>query len=211
MSRHDFIPDDDANYAAWIHNFAQQASLNAAALNLSTAQVEEIQELAAAYQTSFQASIAARAAASSAVQQKNFDRQRSASRARQFTRIFKADPEISSALLALLGVVNPTHSGPLVPVTELTVVGLSEGSNLVQWNRSANGPGTMFIVEYQTAGEDRWNLAAVVGSTRFNHMDQMPGEETWYRITATRAGRNGTPCAPVVVYGQSHLRRARAA
>lgn len=201
MANGNFIPNEDAEYLAWLTNFAEQCSMNAPALQLTSAEVTQIEGLATTFETSFSANVAAKAAARSAAQQKTSDRRSTESVARRFAREFKANPGVSESLLALLGILSDSSSGPVTTVTNLTVVGCSDGVNQLRWDRNQNSNGTIFVVEFRNNLTAPWALAGVVTSVRFDHADQIPGEETWYRVTSTRAGSTSAPSPAVVVYG----------
>lgn len=202
MAYKDYIPDEDSLYLAWLTNFASQCSAYSTLLGLTAPQVAQIEALPENFEEGFNGNVSAKAAAKAAVQNKNRLRQSTEATARQYARIFKANPSVTPELEAQLGIISSSTSGPVVPVSELTVTGCSDGVNQLRWNRNGNAQGSIFVIEYQLTGSTDWDLAGVVTSSKFDHDEQTPGVEMAYRVVTTRSGKSSVPCPPVVVYRQ---------
>jgi hypothetical protein len=74
---------------------------------------------------------------------------------------------------------------------------------MLKWNRNGNAPSTNFVIESRLNSSNTWVFVAATTKTSFVHVDQIPGEFTWYRILSTRAGKNSGYCAQVSVYSDA--------
>lgn len=201
MRNGDFLPREDAKYVSWLKNFAAQCESYSTILGLSATEVSSIESAASSFETNFDGMVAANATARQATEDKNLSRRSTQSLVRRFAKEFKANPAISPAILQALGVVANASSSPVVPVTSLVGVGQSDGVNQLRWNRNGNSQGTTFIIEYRLGGSVDWQFAGVTTKIRFSHINQIPGQEIWYRVISSRAGVNSVPCTPEAIYG----------
>ncbi len=199
----DYLPSEDSKLAPWLTNFAAVCAANKAELGLTTDEVTAIGKIPTGFTSQLNEVEAAKQNSRAKTAGKDSFRQASTATVRAFARRFKASTTVSPATLNALGVVSNNASGPVVPVTALSVTGCDDGINKLVWNRSTNGGITIFIVEYREGTTGEWNFAAAVTRTNFNHEDQTPGQTVWYRVSATRAGKTSAPCPPVAAYGGS--------
>ena len=119
-------------------------------------------------------------------------------------RLISANPAISNALKAQLGLTvpdnTPTDNTPVPPI-ELTVTGSAAGINTLRWKRGANKPGVQYVVEAKTDGAAAWVLVDAVTATRFDHLNQTPGLPVVYRVRARRRGVLSAPSNETTIYG----------
>jgi hypothetical protein len=136
-----------------------------------------------------------------AVAGKNLARKNSTANIRAFAKQFKAIQGISPEILKELGIVSNSTTGPVRTVTSLDVVGCDDGVNKLTWDRNQNAFGTTFVIEYRIGNTGTWAFAGTTTKVTFNHIDQVPGQLVWYRVTSSRAGTNSVPTPAVAAYG----------
>lgn len=199
----DFIPTQDLDLQAWLVNFVTVTNANLAPLGLVAADLTPITTGQTALSTAITDTIAKRAAFENAVQNKATQRRTTVTSVRTLVRRVQANPTVSNALKAQLGITvrdaSPSASAPVPPV-ELTVRGLDTGTNVLTWKRGGNRQGTQYVIEARLGTATAWTLVDVVTATRFNHIDQTPGVRARYRIRARRAGQTSEPGPEASVY-----------
>lgn len=211
MSQGDYLPDGEANFKGWLENFITQVGTYDAELGLSVPQYSALVALANSFNTDYATANTAYEAAKAATAEKVLSRKEVTAAVRSYAKLWKANPAISPGILNALGVVATTTSGPVTMVTFLNVTGCGDGVNKLTWNRNGNAQGTNFIIESKPEGATTWAFTASTTKTSFNHTNQIPGVEVFYRIISTRAGENAGPCPPVAAYpnaGDSELKLA---
>ncbi len=197
----DFIPSEDSKLQIWLNAFANGCANNSTVLSLTPIELADISNSATNFSDELNLLADAKLAAKAAADSKNKQRSRSVALARRYAKEFKANPAVPQNILVLLGIVGNNSSNPVVPISDLVVMGCSDGVNKLTWSRNTNTSGTIYLVEYRLDSETQWSFAAAATATRFNHTGQIPGEMTWYRVISTRAGIVSVPSTPVVVYG----------
>lgn len=200
MRRTDFLPRDDAALEQWLENFATVCVELRASLGLSEEEVATVLEESNGFKESMRAVVQAKAAYLGAVAGKNSQRSEASQTIRSLARRLKANPIASPEALRQLGILHKSSEGPVRTVKELTVVGNSNGINLLQWNRNQNSARTTFIVECAQGLSDVWEIVDVTSTTRFEHRDQTPGVFLRYRVRSIRAGKSSPPTDPVSIY-----------
>ena len=203
MSNYDYLPSPDQQFAAWLTNFVTVCSANQATLGLTPAEFTTIATAASEFTEGLTESDASKATTKAKVASKDELRRQATAIVRTYAREFKANPNVPGPVLTNLGIVTSGAAGPVTQVTGLQVTGCADGVNKLIWNRSGNIQGTIFIVETKPQGSSTWAIAAAVTRTNFNHEDQQPGEQIWYRIVASRAGVSAVASLPVAAYGGS--------
>ena len=200
MGNSNFIPTEDSKLALYLENFAQVCDGNSSTLLLTPAELTEIESKKNAFVVDLQNLEVAKAVQQAATTTKNTSRNTAVAMVRKYARDFKGNTNVSEALLAQLGVISPSTSGPVTTVTNLTVLGCSDGVNVVAFNRNGNSPATNFVIESASSVNGPWFLAGVVTKVKFAHEGNTPGEETFYRVTSIRAGVSSAATPVVVVY-----------
>jgi len=121
----DYIPTSDAYFDAWQKNFVDYIVANAAALNITPAQVTSLQSQQTDWGVKFPNSNARQAEANSAVQGKNDSRSLYQDLIRSFVNIMQSSPEVTDAQRQALGItvrsttrtaVGPPTSKPVATV-----------------------------------------------------------------------------------------------
>lgn len=176
----------DAELAAAMTNFAAICTANSEDLGLTAPQEAEITGAASAFNTSFNAALAAKAASHAAVGSKNTQKATSKTVISKWAKVFRANVAVSDSLLSLL--LLPPHSTPGTesdPVTPSEVIaeGLATGGVEVKWNRNGNPQGTLFIIERQTVAGGAWTQ---IGTTKRRTFATTwtPGSYVHYRVSA---------------------------
>ena len=99
----DYIPTSDADFDAWQKNFVDYIVANAAALNITPAQVTSLQGQQTDWGVKFPNSNAKQAEANSAVQGKNDSRSLYQDLIRSYVNIVQSSPEVTDAQRQALG------------------------------------------------------------------------------------------------------------
>jgi len=94
----------------------------------------------------------------------------------------------------------PTPGTPIV-VSGLTAEGFSNGTTVLNWNRSGNAPSTDFNVEAQFGTSTTWVQVGHTRKTTFRHTGQTPGVKVVYQIRAQRGDVISEPSNQAIVYG----------
>jgi hypothetical protein len=207
----DFLPAQDKAFEAWLQNFATKCALYESELDLTADDLLAIQSFVTVFGTDLDEVDAAKETLKGLVAGKNSDRNDIAADVRALARRFKGITGLSPTILNSLGIVATGTAGPVVTVTNLVVSGCSDGFNTLSWNRNGNSQGTQFIIESSSNGTSNWELVAVTTKVSFEHKDQTPGEQQYYRIKSNRGGSTSNACMPVVVYpngGESAIQLA---
>ena len=200
----DYIPAPDLDYQAWLVNFVTVANANLAALGLVAGDMTPVTTAKTPFDTAIPDVVAKRQAFEQAVENKVTTRKASVSSVRTVVRKIQANPAVTNALKAQLGItVKDTVITPVVPVTpaELVVQGLDSGTNVLNWKRNGNKPSVQFMIEAKIGTAAAWALIDVTSATKFSHTGQTPGVKAIYRVRARRGTSVSEPSNEAVVYG----------
>src|SRR6185436_8142887 len=99
----DYVPSSDADFDAWARNFVDNVVANAAALGVTTPQVEALQAAQADWGAKYPASNAAQAAVNSAVQAQNDSRSGYEGLIRSQANIMQSSPRVTDPQRQALG------------------------------------------------------------------------------------------------------------
>jgi Zn-dependent M16 (insulinase) family peptidase len=196
----DYLPREDAQLQLWLTNFTSIAEANEALLELNKEDIEDLNASKAEYSQKLDGLEAAKGAQRAATNGKNKSKSNVSEKVRRLTRKFKGNPNVNETLLKSLGVVSNKKSGPVVTVTGVKVRGSNEGVNTVKFNRNGNSSSTTFVIEYKAPDSDVWLFGDAITSTKWNHDNQVPGQQIWYRVTSKRAGKRSVPSVPASAY-----------
>lgn len=200
MSNSDFVPGSDPAFKAWLSNFAAKCELYETEIGLSAQQILTIQNQSATFSSNLDTVDAMKLELQGEVAGKDQARKIATTTARNFAKQIKGTPGVTPQILGALGIVSSNSTNPVVPVTNLSANGCSDGINRLKWNRNGNSTGTMFLIESRFENSTIWNFVAAVTKTSFNHENQTPGQTQYYRIKSTRSGITSNPSDPAVVY-----------
>jgi hypothetical protein len=201
MGSNDYLPAGEAQFKLWYDNFVSKCEEYETELSLDTQQFLAIASLNSAYNTKLNEVVSLKDTYEGAVADKNLARKNSTANIRAFAKQFKAIQGIAPGILKELGIVSSSSTGPVTVVTSLDVVGCDDGVNKLTWNRNSNVFGTTFVIEYRIGNTGTWAFAGTTTKVTFNHIDQVPGQLVWYRVTSSRAGTNSVPSPAVAAYG----------
>jgi hypothetical protein len=114
-----YLPERDADVAAWVTNFTTYAAANAAALGLTTTQVEAVESLGNDFDTALAAHNAAQVAAKTAREVKDAGRTALYASIRALVKVIQAHPGVTDAQRQALGITVPkTNKTPVPPPTD---------------------------------------------------------------------------------------------
>lgn len=196
----DFLPPQDRAFQSWLQNFASKCALYDSELGLDADDLLAIQSYATVYGSDLEQVNQAKETLKGLVAEKLNDRTNITADVRAFARQFKGIKGLSPGILNSLGIVASGSAGPVETISKLVVSGSSTGVNNLSWNRNGNGQGTQFVIETSPNGVTNWELVAVTTRTTFEHQNQVPGQQQYYRIKSTRGGSTSNACMPVVIY-----------
>lgn len=196
----DNLPDGELNTA--LTNFNTVCAANATALGLSPANLTEIAGASSAFTTQFNGATAAKAAAKSAVANKDIQKKTSRGIVGKWAKTFRANPNVPDNLLEQL--MLPPHKTPGTktnPTQPMNLVASADGNGVVKltWSRNGNREGTQFLVESRNSPTADWEQ--IGGTTQAKFTNQaVPGQYVAYRVTATRRGLFSPASTPVVLW-----------
>jgi hypothetical protein len=197
-------PSNDAEFAVWLANFINKATVHKSTLNLSGEQISALE----AKLTSFNANVALK-------QQKKEESVGQTALVRDerkdlnkdvglLNNAFKAIDGLAPNILEELGLsVNEGNSGgstPAAPV-DLVATGTSDGTNSLKWNKSGNRQGTTFIIEAKFGDSNDWVMIDAVTRSNYKHTNQTPGVKIQYRVKAKRGDSVSGFSNIAIVYG----------
>jgi hypothetical protein len=201
----DFIPTADLDYQAWLVNFATVANANLIALGLVAGDMTPVTTGQTAFNAAIPDVVTKRQAFEQAVQNKKTTRKTSVTSVRVVVRKIQANPAVTNALKAQLGItvrdILPTPILPTPPL-ELVARGLDSGTNILNWRRGDNKPSMKFVIEAKIGTAAAWSLVDVVTATRFSHLGQTPGVPVVYRVRARRGSDVSEPSNEASVYAE---------
>lgn len=126
----DYLPGPDADFQAWVANFATYAAANLAALGLTAGDLTPVTGAQSAFATNFAGHIAAKQAAMAAKQGKDEARRNLTNAIRPLVRRLQASTQVSDAEKAALGITVPSTPAPIGPPTTSPVVVVECGNRL---------------------------------------------------------------------------------
>jgi len=200
----DYIPSQDLDYQAWLANFVTVANANLAALGLIAGDMTPVTTAKTPFDTAIPDVVTKKAALETAVQNKDTCRKNSVASVRTVVRKIQANPAVTNALKASLGItVKDTSPTPVTPIppTDLVARGLDTGTNVLAWNRNGNKASIQFVIEAKIGTATSWTLVDVTTATKYAHTLQQPGVKAIYRVRARRGTVVSDPSNEAVVYG----------
>lgn len=192
----------DSELIAATSTFQSVATANSAALGLTPGDLTTLTGLSTAYTTGYNAMITSREAAKAATQTKSTARKNLIADLRVLAQKIYANPAVSDALIAQLGLpVHDSSRSKVIPVSpaSLVVAGFANGENKLTWKRNGNANSVVFWLE-ESIGDGNWALFATSTRTTFVQQNQTPGTMKYYRVRATANGLVSAPSNEAVVY-----------
>ncbi len=188
----------DSELMAAAPNFVALANTNKLVLNMSAADVTELQTVVTAFSNQYTAWIAARAALKNSFDTKQASKAALKALVNRWAKAFRANPAVPNPLLAqLLVAPHAPKRSTQVAHQPLGFIGTSTylGAINLRWSRNGNKPGTQFLVEYRLTPTGSWLTAGTTLKSKFSYQSQ-PGKFIEFRIKAVRSGTISAPSAP---------------
>lgn len=194
------LAEEEFNTA--LANFATVCNLQAETLDLTPAQITEIQAASTALANAITAATAARTAWASAQAAKLTKLADGHALVSKYAKIFRADQTVTDAILAELMLAPHKTPGvrttPAIP-TDLVANSDGNGNITLKWHRNGNIQGTVFNVEMRPNNSAPWSI---IGTTTMSKFDTTwtPGTYVEYRVSASRRDVDSAACTPVVLW-----------
>ncbi len=197
----------DVDLSAALRNLARVCAEHQAELGLSDDDMAEINIVTSTFSDDLQDAFDAKAAAHSAVIEKNKSRERARELASAWSKTFRASTDISDSLLTEMKlaphVVPGTRTAPKAP-SDVILSSNESGDVLLRWNRGGNRQGTQFIIEVRYSPDASWSmLASVTRSSYRAHFE--PGRYVAFRIRAQRANQSSAYSLPVSLWSSGQI------
>lgn len=198
-----YYPAGNAEFLVWLENFINAADVSKLLLNLTAAEITELQTLRADLLEKVNEKTTKQEAAKAAVTAMKQSRRAVNEKIGVLNKILKADKTLDAAVLESLGLsVNGSNGTPVVPVapTDLFVEGRSNGINYLRFKRNGNKSGVNFIIEAKIGAAAQFGFVTVTKKTRFEHKNQAPGVRAVYRVKAVHGDLQSTFSNDAIVY-----------
>lgn len=187
-----------------MNNFASTVSRYETVLGIDTAELEQIQESAQAYDEALAEQVKQRAIALGATEQKDAARDFAIRVMRPFVATFQANQNIPPNVFAELLIPKRGARGskgePQTP-TDVMVKPQLNGNLQISFSRNGNPRSATFQVEAWMDGE--WVTVIAAPRTRFALSGFPVGTPVSFRVIAVRAGRKSVPSAIVTAYAEA--------
>ena len=193
----------NTEFLLFLNNLIKVIEDNIADLPITTAQVDDLKARRDAHETKLNAQGAAEEAKKSATRDLNDERLLGNSDVGFWNTDFKNDKSIPRELIVEMGffVSDGKTSPPPTEPLNLTVKADANGENALKWEANGNKPSnTIYVVEMQADGADKWEYLSSSGSLSYTHKNQKPGIQIAYRVKATRKGEESAYSNVAVAY-----------
>jgi hypothetical protein len=197
-------PSNDAEFAVWLANLVNKATIYKTELKLSGDQLNDFQSKLAAFNENVALKRQKReesAAQTVIVREQRTELNQDVG---LFNNAAKSIKGLPVNILEELGLSpNEANFGNTAPISpsDLIVTGTSDGTNRLKWKRGDNKHGTTFIIEAKIGNADTWTMIDVATGATFEHKNQTPGVKAQYRIKAKRGDSASGYTNTAVVYG----------
>lgn len=183
-------------------SFLNVATLNKVALGLQTTDLTEMTTLFGSYSTSLTSTATAKAAAKSAVEQKDLNKKAARQFVAKWAKIWRANNAISDPLLDQL--MLPPHKTPATktpPTQPTNLVATDDGLGRIslKWRRNGNTPSTTFTIESKNSPSADWVMIDATTKTRFE-FQATAGVPIWFRVVAKRNDQSSPASTPVSMW-----------
>lgn len=198
-----FYPANNAEFVIWLLNFITVATANKAALGLTEAQLDALNDLKTTFSSQLNDQQAKKEASVAATTLVGDSRKFLNSELGSLNAVFKANKNITAALLEELGLNangdSLVSSVPVSPV-DLVVTGSSNGTNALKWASGGNKSRINYIVEGKIGDAAGYAFVTVSTKTRFDHKNQTPGVRAFYRVKAVSGDLESSYSNEAVIY-----------
>jgi multidrug efflux pump subunit AcrA (membrane-fusion protein) len=206
------IPRADQTLRTFGKSFLHGAQGQLSELGLTEAQYQHIEAALLAYNSALQEQSVAQAAAIGAASTKEARKEELLDALRQAVRVVRSK-DVPSPLLDVIGIGAVERRAwvrPHQPQT-LTAAPSPQGINLLRWKAGENGPKTTYLIEVCSPETPEWRFVGATTKCSFRHLDQQPGRQQTYRVTAQRRDTHSIPSFSATVYLQVPKEAKRAA
>lgn len=192
----------NAEFLLFLNNLINVIQTNIAELPITPAQLDALKARRDSHQTKLNAQVEAEEAAKAATRNLNDERPLGNSDVSYWNNAFKNEKSIPRELIVEMGFkvsegkTSPPPSEPL----NLTVKANANGENDLKWEANSNKQNTIYIVETQADGAEKWEYLASVSALSYTHKNQKPGTQCAYRVKATRKGEESAYSNVAVAY-----------
>lgn len=197
-------PSNDAEFAIWLANLINKASIHKAILKLTDEQLTDLEDKLTSFSTNLalkqqkkEESVGQTALVKDARKDLNKD-------VGLLNNGIKSIDGVPSSIIEEMGLnVNDSNNGNTTPATPLSLVvtGSSDGVNRLKFNRNNNHQGTVFIIEAKIGDSNSWVMIDAVTGSTYKHKNQIPGVKIQYRVKAKRGELESIYSNTAVVYG----------
>lgn len=197
-----YYPSKDTEFLLWLGNFVYVALNNETELGLTTAEIDPVKVLQGVFNNNLTEVEAKKADLAAAVEKKDATKNNIIQDIRVLVNKIQANPNVTPALKALLGIStrdggqNPVHP---IPVTDLAAKLTPDGSIELSWNRNGNSPAAQFMIEYLDDTVNEWKLLDIVTKTTYIHKGHPLGKPIKYVIKTRRVDDISAPSNPASV------------
>lgn len=195
-----YITDNlaDGEFNTALANFNTVCIANTVTLGLAPGDLTAIAAAASNFNTTFNASTAAKAAAKNSVEAKDIQKKSSKATISKYAKMFRANAGVPDNLLDSLMLPHHKTPGTKTPPTQpLDLTGSADGNGLVnlKWKRNGNISGTQFLIETRTDPDGDWTISGSTTQTKFAYQ-AVVGSYIAFRVTATRRDLVSPPSFP---------------
>jgi hypothetical protein len=193
----------DAEFSVWLENFENVLENNLAALNLTAANLTELQALSGEMKDALAERQSVEEMKRAKIVKLREKRKAVVKKVAYYNKILPANEAISGELIEMLGlnaaIPNTAVVNPNRPV-ELIAESSASGVNELRWKKNGNRAGTFYIVESRLESEPKFVYTGSTSKTKFEHKNQRPGVRMFYRVKAQRSDTESVYSNEAVVY-----------
>lgn len=201
------LPKSELELGQWLTNFATQCAGHQTELGLTNAQLAALGTAQGAAIDALATAEDSKNAYRAAIADKDVAIATAIKTVQPLIAKFQADPNLSPGLLAILGVVPRTPGGGTrevtLPTNLMADVNAVAGQVTLTWDPNGNAPRTRYKIEAAPTAAGPWSLVYVTERKRVVLTGYAAGETVYFRVFASRGGRNNGPTNLVAIYPES--------
>jgi hypothetical protein len=199
----DYIPKPDGEAAAYGERVVAAIEADEASFGLLPADSLALRAKLDAFKTKLAASDAAKAAAKTAVADKDTARDEFEAALRPTVQRVQLNPVVTDAIRVGAGLpvrdMVRTTSAPIAP-RDLVAVADASGSADLKWNANGNASGIRFVVQKKPAGALEFSNVDVVTATKLRVRGLTVGQRCEFRVLARRGSADSGPSNVASIY-----------
>lgn len=192
----------DGSLIAWLNNFVNVATANAAALGIDAPDQAEIDAARDDFTAAYNAKVAAAAAALSATAGKDIERANSLTVVGKFNAEWQANPAIAQTLIGELGLTiradGLSKVGVFTPL-KFVATGNGNGEVKMKWDRNGNKWGCTFTIEVSYDSGDSWQVVTSTTQAK-KTLTGVTIRPAVYRVRAERNAQFSAPSSGSAIY-----------